>query len=158
MSQHADTNRNIRLGLCHNTLTINRTPRLGLCHNTLTGTPRPGLSQHTDTNRNSKTWAVSQHTDTNRNTKTWAVSQHTDTNRNTKVTLKCYALHSYEGTIFSHDKSLHNSIHPPEMEIYPLKMVCGCPCGRVIGEKMVIQTCNLHRMECTCQCSIAYTG
>ena len=30
--------------------------------------------------------------------------------------------------------SLHNSIHPREREINPLKMVCGCPCGRVLGE------------------------
>ena len=26
---------------------------------------------------------------------------------------------------------LHNSVHPPEMEINPLKMVCSCPCGGV---------------------------
>ena len=28
--------------------------------------------------------------------------------------------------------SLHNSIHPLEMQIHPLKTVCSCPCGRVI--------------------------
>ena len=35
----------------------------------------------------------------------------------------CYALHSYEGTVFSYDKkaTLHNSIHPPGMELNPPK-------------------------------------
>ena len=65
------------------------------------------VSQYTYTSKNIKVWAVSQHTDTSKNIKVWAVSQHTDTSKNTKATLKrCYALHSYAGTIFSHGKFL----------------------------------------------------
>ena len=30
--------------------------------------------------------------------------------------------------------SLHDSIHPPEMEINPPRMACGCPCGGVIKQ------------------------
>ena len=36
-------------------------------------------------------------------------------------------------------RSLHKSIHPPEMEIDPPKMACGCPCGRVVRTGY---TCN----------------
>ena len=36
-----------------------------------------------------------------------AVSQHTDTSKHTKAALtRCYALHSYLGTIFSHNNLL----------------------------------------------------
>ena len=42
----------------------------------------------------------------------WAVSQHTDTSKSTKATSKCcYALHSYAGTVFSHDTFLASQ-HP----------------------------------------------
>ena len=30
----------------------------------------------------------------------------------------------------------NNNIHPPEMEVNPPKMECGCPCGRVIISDM----------------------
>ena len=38
----------------------------------------------------------------------------------------------YLGMIFSHDKLPAKQSPPPEMEINPLNMVCGCPCGVVI--------------------------
>ena len=31
--------------------------------------------------------------------------------------------------------SLRNRLHPPEMEINPLNMVCSCPCGVVIKKR-----------------------
>ena len=73
------------------------------------------------------------------NTKTWAVSEHTDTSKNTKATLKCYALHTCVGPIFSNDIKC-DTIHPPEREINPLKAVCGCPWGAVIKNG---QTCSV---------------
>ena len=33
--------------------------------------------------------------------------------------------------------SLHNSIHPPEMERIPPKVVCGCPCVGVVKAKVI---------------------
>ena len=50
-----------------------------------------------------------------------------------KATSKCYhALHSYVGTVLAMISSLLNSIHPADMKINSLKIVCGCPCGSVI--------------------------
>ena len=67
---------------------------------------------------------------------TQAGSQHTDTSKNAMATLKCcYVLHSYVGTILAMMSSLHNSIHPPVMEINPPKTACGCPWGRVLKKK-----------------------
>ena len=46
--------------------------------------------------------------------------------------------------------SLHNSIHPPEMEINPPKIAWGCPSGRA----MIIfksHTQSSHPVECNCQ-------
>ena len=52
------------------------------------------------------------------------------------ATLKCsYELHGYVGTVFAMTSSLHNSIHPPVMEINPPKMACGCPWGGVLKTK-----------------------
>ena len=31
---------------------------------------------------------------------------------------------------------LHNSIHPPEMEVNPPKTECGCPCDNIIKTKL----------------------
>ena len=65
-----------------------------------------------------------------------AMSQDTDTSKNTKAALKCcYALQSHVGTVLSHDSSLYSSMHPPEREINPPKMACGCPCGGVIEQR-----------------------
>ena len=36
-------------------------------------------------------------------------------------------------------KSLHISIHHPEMEINPPKMACGCPCAGVIIITIIIK-------------------
>ena len=53
--------------------------------------------------------------------------------KNTKATSKCYhALHSYVGTVLDMISSLLHSIHPADMEINSLKIVCGCPCGSII--------------------------
>ena len=46
----------------------------------------------------------------------------------------------------------HNSSHPPEMEMNPPKMACGCPCGEVIKKKVT------HSIECLCQCTVACAG
>ena len=41
-----------------------------------------------------------------------------------------------------------NSIHPPEMEINPLKRVCGCPCGGVIkGNKIFFYLRPIRYLE-----------
>ena len=49
------------------------------------------------------------------------------------------------GPTFSHDKlsSLYTSIHPPEVEINPLKMACGCPWGGVIKNSPNMQTADV---------------
>ena len=132
-----------RLGMCHSTLTPAKTPWLGLCHSTpdtCKNTKAWAVSQHTDTCKNTKAWDVSQHTDTCKNTKAWAVSQHTDTCKNTKATLK-YSMHYtvMSGLSLAMTSSLHHSIHPPEMDINPLQMAPGCPCGRV-NKKMATHT------------------
>ena len=60
--------------------------------------------------------------------------KNTDTSKNTMTTLKCCdALHSYVETTYLQPCT------PPKMEIHPLKMVCGCPCGGVINR----HTCSL---------------
>ena len=148
------------LGLCHNTLTPARTPRLGLCHNT-----------HTDTSKNTKAWAVSQHTDTSKKTKDWAVTTHwhqqehqgfsyvtTHWNQQEHKTyikiLSCSAV-TWGLSSAMIISSLNNSIHPLKIEINPLKMVCGCPCGGAIQKQSHVQ--SSHPMECSCQYTIACT-
>ena len=42
-----------------------------------------------------------------------------------------HALHSYVGLYSAKISSLRDSTHFPEMEINPLKTMCGCPWGRV---------------------------
>ena len=129
------------LGLCHIDTSKN-TKAWAVSHHTDTSknTQAWAVSQHTDTSKNTKAWAVSQHTDTSKNTKAWAVSQHSDTSKNTKAwaqsqhtdaskNTKAWAVSQYivmQGLSSVTIKSLHNSIHPPEMEINSLKMVCGC--------------------------------
>ena len=51
--------------------------------------------------------------------------------------------------------SLHNSIHPPEMNINPSKTVCGCPSGWV-RERSLTQ--SFHSMGYSCRCAIAHTA
>ena len=66
-------------------------------------------------------WAVTTH---------WHQQEHQDFNN---MLLLC-------GDYFRLWKAyVHNSIHPPEMEINPLKTVCGCPCDGVIKYG---HTCN----------------
>ena len=49
--------------------------------------------------------------------------------------IKCgYALHMW-GHSSATISSLHNSIHPPEIEINHLKTTCGCPCVGVIKNR-----------------------
>ena len=43
--------------------------------------------------------------------------------------------------------SLCNSIHPPEMEINPLKTACGCQCGKTKTKKTSSHTCNPLTLE-----------
>ena len=45
-------------------------------------------------------------------TMAWAVSQHTGTSKKTKASKCCYALHSFFGTMFNHDR-LFARQHPP---------------------------------------------
>ena len=79
-----------------------------------------------------------------------AVPEHTDTSKITRATLKCPR--ALDSNVMKN--SLHNSIHPLETEIYPLKMVCGCPC---VGVTHTGHTQSSHPTECICQCKTACT-
>ena len=50
----------------------------------------------------------------------------------------------------------HNSIHPPEMEINPPKMACGCPDGGVIKNKKQSHMHSSCPVEYICQHTTAY--
>ena len=54
--------------------------------------------------------------------------------------------------------SLHKSTLLPEVGIDPLKMVCGCPCDRVIIKNVLNQLCmqSFHPMKSICWCTVAY--
>ena len=96
-------------------------------------------------------WAVSQHTDTSENAKATLNCYYARiVPCITAVALNNYLGHwitqhwhidkqkqhqGYIKILICVRSSLHNSIHPPEMAINPLKITCGCPCGRVRNEK-----------------------
>ena len=81
------------------------------------------------------------------NSKTWAISEHTDTSKNTKAMLKCYALHTCVGPTFINDIKC-DTIHLPEMEINPLKAVCGCPWGAVMKNGQTCCVCVVYSCMC----------
>ena len=56
-------------------------------------------------------------------------SEHTNTSKNVEATLTVVMpCINMRGLSSAGTGSLHNSIHPLEREINPLKMPCGCPC------------------------------
>ena len=95
------------------------------------------------------------------------MSRDTDSRTNTKATVTFrYVLYSYVGTVSSHETSLHDGIHPPEMEMSPPKTARGCPCGGGGGggggggkeeDKYRSQTQSSHAMELICRCTVVDT-
>ena len=57
--------------------------------------------------------------------------------------------------------SLHNGIHPLEMEIRSMKTACGCPCDGIIKHRGIILISNGYARlcypltQCICQCTVA---
>ena len=122
----------LRLGLCHSTSTPAITLRLGLCHSTPTPaiTLRLGLCHSTPTPAITLRLGLCHSTPTPAITLRLGLCHSTPTPARTPK-LQWNAPHSYVGTILSVISSIHNSIHPPEMEIIPPNTACGCPCGRI---------------------------
>ena len=104
------------------------------------------VSQHTDTSKNTKAWAVSRHTDWHQQehqslgcvtthwhqqeyqglgcvTIHWLWHQQEQTPRLHSNVMRCIIMWGLSSAMIN---VLHNSIHPPEMEINPPKTACGC--------------------------------
>ena len=86
------------------------------------------------------------------------LSQDTDTSKKTMVTLKCgYVLQCYMGTTLSHDK-LHAYQHPHPRNGDKSSEDSGVMEKKTEEKKKQSCTQSSHSMDCTCQCTIAYTG
>ena len=133
VSQRADTSKNTNL--CRNAPTPARTPSwVATC-------------QHQQEHQ-----AGSQRANTSKNTKLGhnAPTPERTPRLHQNIVVCCRVMWGLSSATIS---SLHNCIHPPEMEINPLKTAYGCTCVGVRKKQPHTQSSN--PMECICQCTSA---